>query len=83
MDEGRTCCPQDSETDSATLPTSLRVVFLHIPLPFSSKLTLDFLGGLEQHPVLHGLSETVGTSQDISQAALTEPEYSDHSMTGS
>lgn len=65
------------------LPTSLCVVFLCIPLPFSSKLILDFLGGLEQHPVSHRLSKTVCTSQDISQVALTETQYSDHSMTGS
>lgn len=62
---------------------SLCVVFLCIPLPFSSKLTLDLLGGLEPHPVPHGLSKTVWTSQDISQATLTETEYSNHSMTGS
>lgn len=51
------------------LPASLSVVF---PLPFSSKLTLDFLGGLEQHPVPHRLSKTVCTGQDISQVALTD-----------
>lgn len=43
----------------------------------------DFLGGLEQHPCPRGLSETVCTSQDIRQAALTETQYSDHSTTES
>lgn len=80
MDEGRfgsrsTLGLQGSETDPAVSPASL-CGFPRIPLLFSSKLTLDFLGGLEQHPVPQGLSKMVCTSQ----AALTETDYSDHSM---
>lgn len=55
------CCP------------CLSVWFSFVSLCLSLQGSLwDFLGGLEQHPCPRGLSETVCTSQDIRQAALTE-----------